>query len=155
MRLILLRHAKSDRGDPAAEDHDRPLAPRGQAAASLVGAWLRERPPLPDRVLLSTARRARETWAALGLPGEAEPRPDLYLAEPEAILAAAPRDGCALLVGHNEGMRRAAEAFCAEPPDHPRFRRFPTGACLILQFDGPPRWRGGRVEAFTVPRDLA
>lgn len=155
MRLILLRHAKSAWDEPALDDHDRPLNARGRAAAPRIGAWIRDRPPFPDRVLVSTARRARETWDRLGLPVRAELRGDLYLAGPETIRAALPGDGCALLIGHNDGLRDAAAAFCARPPDHPAFPRFPTAACLILRFDGPPEWGAGMVDAFTVPRDRA
>jgi len=60
-RLILLRHAKS--AWPDVPDHERPLAPRGQRDAPDAGRWLRKSGCVPDRVLCSTARRARETWA--------------------------------------------------------------------------------------------
>jgi len=36
-RLCLLRHAKSDWGDPAKDDFDRPLNPRGATAADGKG----------------------------------------------------------------------------------------------------------------------
>lgn len=155
LRLILLRHAKSDWGDPALPDHDRPLNDRGRRAAPLIGAWLRARPPLPDRVLVSDARRTRETWAGLGLPGEPTFRRDLYHAEAGTIRAALPDAGCALLIGHNDGIAEAARRLCHEPPDHPQFHRFPTAACLILRFDGAAEWGAGVVEGFIVPRDLA
>src|ERR1700735_5163878 len=60
-RLILLRHAKSAWPDDV-PDHDRPLAPRGRRDAPVAGRWLRQSDHVPDRVLCSTARRARETW---------------------------------------------------------------------------------------------
>src|SRR5260370_40026330 len=59
-RLILLRHAKS--AWPDVPDHERPLAGRGRRAAPTAGRWLREAGFVPDRVLCSTAPRARETW---------------------------------------------------------------------------------------------
>jgi phosphohistidine phosphatase len=58
--LVLFRHAKSAWPDMA--DHERPLAPRGRRDAPVMGAWLRDAGLVPDRVLCSTARRARETW---------------------------------------------------------------------------------------------
>ena len=156
MRLILLRHAHAKHGgdDPPSDDHDRPLNDRGRRDAPRIGAWLRERPPPPDRVLCSDARRTLETWEHLGLPGAVEARADLYQADPQAILAALPDEGCALLIAHNPGIGGAAERFAAARADHSGWRKFPTAACAILDFDGPARWGGGRVVAFTIPSDL-
>jgi len=44
-RLILMRHAKSDWGDPGLPDHDRPLNKRGRRAATALGHWLRDIAP--------------------------------------------------------------------------------------------------------------
>ena len=70
-RLILLRHAKS--AWPDVPDHDRPLAPRGHRDAPAAGRWLRKSGDIPDRVVCSTARRARETWELAGEKLRAEP----------------------------------------------------------------------------------
>src|SRR6266700_6314858 len=77
-KLVLLRHAKS--AWPDVPDHERPLARRGRRDAPGAGAWLRRAGYLPDLVVCSTARRARETWqlaaAELGAspPVRFEPR---------------------------------------------------------------------------------
>ena len=60
-RLMLLRHAKSDRPAGMA-DHDRPLNRRGRDEAPLVGTYLAHNGLVPDRVLCSTSERTRETW---------------------------------------------------------------------------------------------
>ena len=60
-RLMLLRHAKSDR-PPGIADHDRPLNRRGRDEAPLVGTYLAHNGLVPDRVLCSTSERTRETW---------------------------------------------------------------------------------------------
>jgi phosphohistidine phosphatase len=60
-RLMLLRHAKSDR-PPGTPDHDRPLNRRGRDEAPLIGTYLAHNGLLPDGVLCSTAMRTRETW---------------------------------------------------------------------------------------------
>jgi len=60
LRLILLRHAKSAWPDGVA-DKERPLAPRGLEAASLMGEYMAREELLPDLVLVSTARRTQET----------------------------------------------------------------------------------------------
>ena len=58
-KVVLLRHAKS--AWPDVPDHDRPLARRGRRDAPVMGRWLRAAGYLPDQVVCSTARRARET----------------------------------------------------------------------------------------------
>ena len=59
-RLVLIRHAKAAEG---AVDLVRPLAPRGVRDAGAVGEWLADNDLVPDRVVISPARRVRETWA--------------------------------------------------------------------------------------------
>jgi phosphohistidine phosphatase len=61
-RLMLMRHAKSDWSVGGQRDHDRALAARGREAAPLIAAYMARHGLRPDRVLVSTARRARETW---------------------------------------------------------------------------------------------
>ena len=60
-RLILFRHATSDWPE-GVDDHDRPLSDRGKKAAPVMGVYLEKNKLLPDLVLVSTARRAQETW---------------------------------------------------------------------------------------------
>ncbi len=61
LRLLLMRHAKSawpkDVGD-----HDRPLAERGREAAPMIGGHLAVAGLVPSKVMVSTARRTRETY---------------------------------------------------------------------------------------------
>src|SRR5262245_48582071 len=110
-RLLMLRHAKSSWSEPGASDHDRPLNRRGQETAPRIGAYLARHALVPQRVLCSTARRARETWdlvaAALGDAPPTTYVDQLYDAAPRAILGAI-RDADAdaqslLVVGHNPG----------------------------------------------------
>ncbi|UWQ21209.1 histidine phosphatase family protein [Jannaschia sp. W003] len=153
MKAILLRHCKSS-WDRAAEDHERPLSDRGVAAARRMGNWMRREGHRPDRALVSDAQRTRETFEGLGLDLAPEMRPDLYLADAEAILAALPTEGTVLLVAHNPGIAAAARRLAAEAPTGDTFARYPSGACTVLAWDGPPRWGEGRVVAFTAPKLL-
>jgi len=57
--LMLMRHGKSDWDAGAENDHSRPLAPRGIAAAERMGEVIRELGLVPDLVVSSTAKRAR------------------------------------------------------------------------------------------------
>lgn len=60
--LVLLRHAKSDWSRPVADDA-RPLAARGERQAAEAGTWLAESGLALDLAVVSTARRAQDTWS--------------------------------------------------------------------------------------------
>lgn len=60
-RILLFRHGKSDWDADYGADHDRPLTKRGEKAASLMGRYLASLDQLPDRVICSSAVRAKET----------------------------------------------------------------------------------------------
>src|SRR4051812_14108350 len=64
VRLLLLRHAKSDWSGNLG-DHDRPLAPRGRKATPRIGACMRKRGYVPAAVVCSTAERTKETLELL------------------------------------------------------------------------------------------
>ncbi len=167
--LHLLRHAKSDWGDPGVTDHDRPLSARGdRAAADLAGHFQRTRVS-PDLVLCSSARRTVDTLAALRavLPASArvEISDALYEVDGGAILNQLRRlpdtVGVALVVGHNPGMASLAQALAgvASDPDAVRSvaTKYPTGGLATLEFEG--RWRdlttgSARLTGFVRPRDL-
>src|ERR1041385_4366502 len=107
--LLILRHAKSDRSDAGLRDHDRPLAPRGEADAPRMGALLKVLDCIPDRIITSTAVRARDTAhlvaAAMGYDGPLDEREHLYGGGTDgAMRELRACDGAAetvLLVGHN------------------------------------------------------
>ncbi len=62
IRLALVRHAKSDWGSPALDDHDRPLNRRGLRDAPAMAARLADSGFVPEVILSSTALRARGDW---------------------------------------------------------------------------------------------
>jgi len=70
-RLLLVRHAEAA-GGPV--DAERSLTARGERHAAAIGSWLAGAGLVPDRVVLSPARRAVQTWerarAALGTAAE-------------------------------------------------------------------------------------
>src|SRR5204863_3369342 len=63
MDLILWRHADAA---PGARDLERKLTAKGRKQAERVGTWLASRLPGRYTMLVSPARRARETADALG-----------------------------------------------------------------------------------------
>jgi phosphohistidine phosphatase len=177
-RLVLLRHAKS--AWPDIPDHERPLARRGQRDAPVMGRWLRAVGLVPDLVLCSTARRARETWqlAESGLGAVPPVRFDdrVYEASPTALLNLIRRESGAaetlLVVGHDPGVPGLALTLAgAGPAAYPdggsgavpagmldRMRaKFPTAAIAVFGCTGT--WDGlgpgsARLACFITPRDL-
>jgi phosphohistidine phosphatase len=167
-RLVLLRHAKSDWPDVA--DHDRPLAKRGRRDAPVVGRWLGASGYVPDAVVCSTARRARETWelVATGLAAAApEPghvpavryEPRVYEATVLGLLMLVREFDAAwrtaLIVGHNPGLAELTVGLASS--DSPAPQAFPTAAVAVLGLPGS--WSEAapgeaRLLAFTVPADL-
>ncbi|SPH16535.1 hypothetical protein DEA8626_00044 [Defluviimonas aquaemixtae] len=141
-RLILTRHAKSSWDDPRLDDHDRPLNKRGRRAAMELGEWLVSRGYEPDQVLCSSAVRTRETWARIvAAPIEMMPdvsyRRALYHASPEDLLATLrkARGECVMILGHNPGIAEFAAMLPARAPSKPDFRKYPTTATLVIDFD--------------------
>src|SRR5258708_39507708 len=90
LRLMLLRHAKSSWSSPGTQDAARPLNGRGEAAARLMGGYMARHSLVPERVLGSSARRTRETWAAIAAqwPADIDVLFDqrLYAATSQAVL---------------------------------------------------------------------
>jgi phosphohistidine phosphatase len=167
-RLILLRHAKSD-WPPGMVDHERPLAARGRRASPLLGRWLVNNGHVPDRVIVSTAERTRETWALassglIQLPA-GEPEPRIYEAPAWQLLNVIRETGdhveTLLLVGHNSGIEDLAGSLIAAGPEDQRrrmTRKYPTGGLAIIEFP-VETWREvaagtGSLVSFVVPRDL-
>lgn len=133
--LLLLRHAKSD-WTSAVADHDRTLAPRGEDAAVRIGRLLAELDQVPDRVVSSTALRARETAERAAEAGgwlrEIEFQSSFYGAGPDDLLEWIRRaDDAAqsmLLVGHQPTWSLLAEGLIGGGR-----LRFPTAALARIE----------------------
>ncbi|WP_372605514.1 histidine phosphatase family protein [Actibacterium sp.] len=165
LRLILVRHAKSDWDDPFADDHDRVLNKRGRASAPLMGRFLATHGHRPSLVVSSTARRTLETWDRMApafgsdLP-PLRPEPSLYHASAARMMRVL--QSCVpptvMILGHNPGISDFAQQLLAQIPRHPRFRDFPTCATMVAGFD-IPRWSDlrpgiGKVIDFAIPADM-
>jgi len=160
-RLVLLRHAKSDWPEDVA-DHDRPLAGRGRRDAPLAGRWLARQGHVPDAVICSTARRARETWdlasGTLGAEPAVRYEPRVYQATVLGLLMLVreipAEQSVVAIVGHNPGIAELAVGLAA-PPQPPA--SFPTAAIAVLGLTGAWSDAGpGEAEllAFATPADM-
>lgn len=158
--LILIRHAKSSWDNPGLDDHDRPLNNRGIRSAKLLGVWLRHRGWVPDQILSSSSRRTAQTCAGLGLETPATFTNALFHASPDQMFRVLTRatGKTVLMLGHNPGIAEFAAGLADNPPDHPRFFDYPTGATTVMRFAvdnwEQAGWGTGEVVDFTVPRDL-
>ena len=173
VRLLLLRHAKSD-WSGSVGDHDRPLASRGRKAMPRMGAFMRKKGYVPAAILCSTAARTKETVELLLPALRADPKiryeESLYLGEWRTLLGvvqtAAAADTPLMVVGHNPGLEQLAIALSVQPEDDGERarrekleRKFPTAALAVLDF-AEPQWSAvtpgkGRLTDFVRPRDLS
>ena len=169
-QLLLLRHAKSNWDDPRLNDHDRPLDDGGQRAATVLRAAILDLELVPDLILVSSARRTRETLELLEpLPGTVriQRQNELYLASPRQLLeqiSDIPADtGRVMIIGHNPGLHDLAmmligpHAVSLNQPHTMRVARgFPTAA--LAEFAVAGSWRdlphGARLTRFLTPHDL-
>jgi phosphohistidine phosphatase len=167
--LYLLRHAKSDRGDPDLSDIDRPLAPRGRRDAPAMAAYMREHDYRPDLILCSPATRTRETLAllqpVLGPDIRVEFDRKLYLGSPDLLLRRL-RDveetvPSVLVIGHNPGLERLAAALAPRGDRralaHMR-EKYPTCGLAIIHLH-IDRWEqtdlgAGTLTDFMAPAGL-
>ncbi|MGC3938313.1 SixA phosphatase family protein [Roseobacter sp. EG26] len=162
LRLILMRHAKSDWGHKGLSDHDRPLNARGTTSAKLLGDWLRAKGYLPDQVLSSSAERTGQTLLGLGFdqPMQTTFTRALYLADADGMLRIlqAATGTCVLMIGHNPGISELAENLLNNSVSHDRFFDYPTGATLVADFDAQGwndiGWHQGQPIDFIIPREL-
>lgn len=152
LRLLVMRHGKSDWDAGAAGDIDRPLASRGIRAARLMGRILSDGRVIPDRVLTSPAVRARRTAELAvetgGWPVAPVLEERLYTAGVDGVLAVLhetpePPPTTQLVVGH--------QPWCAELVAllvGGAAVRFPTAAVALVELDadGWDRVRPGRGE---------
>ncbi|AKT52316.1 SixA phosphatase family protein [Arsenicicoccus sp. oral taxon 190] len=117
--LVLMRHAEAGHG--AGGDHDRPLTSQGRSDARAAGRWLAEEVGELDLVLVSSARRTRETWREAADAGAAardvQASDEVYDAGLDELLAAVshlPDKARAVLVlGHAPGIPMLAHVLAS------------------------------------------
>jgi phosphohistidine phosphatase len=143
-RIALLRHAKSDWPEGLA-DELRPLAPRGRRDAPTAGVALESRVGIPDRVLVSPAVRAVQTWElAAGAMSErsvTEIVPTMYNASVDELLQLLreldDEVTTVALVGHNPATAQLAAALSDSRGDDDSMARmaakYPTAGLAVLE----------------------
>ncbi len=148
--LCLLRHGQAGRRIDL-QDFDRPLTATGTEAAGRIAAILRSAGLMPDLVLCSGAKRARQTWQVMDGQLTAEEadgltldlREDLYLASETRLLIALRKLSdtaeSVLLIAHNPGLHRLARELAGPGSRAEALARlgrdFPPAGLAVLTYD--------------------
>jgi phosphohistidine phosphatase len=172
LELILMRHAKSDRSDKALDDFDRALSKRGRADAPRMGRELAHRGLIPEKILCSPARRARESLKLVLEGMAASP----WVVYDETLYAFG--DGVAylerlrmenhgnrlMLMGHNPSVQNLALSLCTggDPALLGAIgRKFPTAAAALIMLSAenwselaPEPQMAGELKLFLTPKTL-
>ena len=171
--VFILRHAKSDWGNPDVRDHDRALNERGREAAPRMGAYLKSKKAKPDQILCSSARRTRETCELIkpfvGARVPVVVEEGLYLADVKQLVERLrwldDDIGAVMVIGHNPGLEQLAQGLSASPKTvdeeklHRRMReKFSTCALAVIELP-VASWRevkmgAGLLKDFMRPKDL-
>ncbi len=168
-RLILLRHAKTERDAPSGKDQDRRLDERGRNDSVEIGRWLALEDYNPDLVLVSTATRTQQTWDLLRatMPSaRVRHLAELYGADPSELLRAVHHTAkadpqCLMILAHNPGLHELALALVAggdAAGRHALAANLPTAGVAVIDFKtddwGDVVFRSGRLERFASPKLL-
>tara|TARA_B100001540_G_scaffold301223_1_gene307449 strand:- start:45 stop:575 length:531 start_codon:yes stop_codon:yes gene_type:complete len=144
-RLILMRHAKTEPWGEGIDDFARALTDRGKEDAKRMAEELVAMGWSPERILVSTARRARETCSEVAKVFEGEkvrPMESLYLSGVRGLSEAVSQNdgaGTLMVIGHNPGLHDFAIDILREggSADHQESMRlvekFPTSCCALFE----------------------
>ena len=164
-RLLLIRHARAA-GGPV--DSERQLTEEGMQQAAAIGSWLVQAGLVPDRVLVSPARRAVQTWeqASAALVSGLRPIVDarIHVNTVDALLAAIreiPEDALTgAVVGHNPSVGELAGVLDDGRGDPVARRKveagFPAGGVAVFDLAVPFTAVGpdaATLSDFRVPGD--
>ena len=165
--LYIFRHAKSDWDSGASSDFERPLANRGKKDAPVMGKWMKRQNLLPDYIVSSPAKRAKQTVKAvikeLGVSeNKIHFNETIYMASVQTllqVLAGVPQEAeRVMIVGHNPGLDELL-LYLVNAPPMTDSGKLMTTACLAL-VALPPDWSHlpkhcGVLTNITRPKELS
>ena len=133
--LLIMRHAKSSWNYPERSDYDRPLNARGKRDAPRMGKHLRQEGLIPDRILTSSAKRARKTASkvakACGYTEKVKKLDALYDTVPgvyfEVLQALPDKYQRVMVCGHNPTMEQLVNYLTED------IKRMPTAAIAYIE----------------------
>jgi phosphohistidine phosphatase len=146
--LLIMRHAKSDWSDHAAADFDRRLTDRGKRDAKKMGAWLKKKKIIPDKIVSSPAARAERTAMIVCRETGIDPAAiiwerDIYDASLEDLLKViagqAGNTRCLLIIGHNPGLEELLDYLSRDQPGaNSAGKVMTTAAIAVLDYGSEP-----------------
>jgi phosphohistidine phosphatase len=171
LRLMLLRHAKTERLQRGQHDRERKLTKRGRADAGNVARYMISYCLVPDQVIVSPARRAQQTWAVLARAFAEGPNvvsnESVYDASAEMlidVIAKTHAGRSLLVVGHNPSLHDLAVQLIGSGDGTAREQisdKLPTSGLVVIDLQ-IERWsqlqphpQAGPLERFVTPRFIA
>ncbi|MEZ0541109.1 SixA phosphatase family protein [Fibrella arboris] len=160
--LYVVRHAKAEDRAIFMSDHDRELLPEGIMAAARIGRYLAEKEISADRLISSTAHRAKDTAKVIAEqigvdPATIELDEKLYEGGPKAYLAAVNSlpETCesVMIFGHNPDV-----SYFSEYLTHQDVGSMSKGSVVAITF-GNLHWaeisgRTGSLQFYVTPKEL-
>lgn len=159
--LYLVRHAKSDKGNLALKDIDRPLNDRGYKDAYFMGELMRRERYTPDILITSPAVRAYSTAViflkTFGFSDRKLQLNDMLYEESSSIfiseVKAIPDEiSSAMVFAHNPTITEVAGSLAEKP-----IPGFPTTGIACLDFEvkswGEISEKTGRLRFFEFPKN--
>ena len=167
-QLVLFRHAKTEPYADSGCDEVRQLTDRGYVDAQAVSIQLKDLKVNPTHVLVSTARRTRQTVAEFqkvfpGVPVTFNNK--LYLADPDEIAACIeelPDTAALVVIAHNPGLHELALQLSEMGGYSNSFAigqlrvKFPTAAMAVFEAkeDLPFNLYNFQLAEFFTPKSL-
>lgn len=164
--LYILRHAKAEGGGANQEDHERGLVERGVEAALAIGEYMQQHAMVPDKILCSTAVRAKETLRYVDQQQTSstpvEYLEKLYMASANEMLGIVSKVSddvrSLMLVGHNPGMHQLCLKLAAHGDEaslDTLHIKYPTCTLTAISFAGS--WSDiaqvqGMLKCFVTPK---
>lgn len=159
--VLILRHAKSSWNHPELSDYERPLNSRGKRDAPRMGKHLRQEGLIPDRILTSSAKRARKTAnkvaKSCGYTGKVKKLEAFYDTVPgvffKTLQALSDKYQRVMVVGHNPTMEQLVNHLTGE------IEQMPTAALAhielpIQQWDALDLYTKGTLVNLWTPKTL-
>jgi len=141
--LYIMRHAEA--ANCQGSDHERPLTEKGRQDSQRISCnFASKRLAIPQKLLVSSALRARQTAACLALT----PAPEIHNSSRlynggyqnylEEITIHAPEMGPMLLIGHNPSVLQLVHYLCKPLPCAPVLPAvFPTAGLAVIELSRP------------------
>lgn len=165
-RITLIRHGKAEMSRIGANDFERGLIQRGMQNAEVIGKFMQAHKLLPDLVLVSPARRTRQTYELMSASWPNPPRvvydDELYEVSADTLFRLIFKHGrdaeSVAVVGHNPSLVVLLTHFVGLVDREINLGYFPTCCLADVGFEaatiGDIDPEEGRLLSLVRARDL-